>query len=121
MNGFSSSLLPGKKTAALFLGSALWVGATALAVDPNPSALLQEFFRRDKLRMTPQQAQSIQFLKDLKFPTENIEELEVLDSDGRFVLRNRDDQVCLGSPTAVLLRCKNRMGLTTVTFQGDAD
>ena len=99
-----------------------FAGAVAIAADPAaPSALLQEFFRRDKLRLTPQQAQAIQFLKDLKFPTENIEEIEVLDAEGRFVLRDRNDQVCLGTPAAVLLRCKNKMGLTTVTFQGDSD
>lgn len=87
----------------------------------NISALYQEFLRRDKLRLNSKQGQVINFLKALKVPTEEIIELEVLDDEGRFLIRDRKDQVCLGDIKKVLLRCKNQIGLSTVIFQGDSD
>lgn len=110
-----------KMLAYVFGALLMTMGLVAVAADPSTSALFQEFLRRDKMRLTPEQAQAIQFLKDVKFPTENILELEVLDADGRFVLRDRNDQICVGTPSLVLLRCKNSFGLTTITFQGDSD
>ncbi|MBX3017531.1 MAG: hypothetical protein KF767_06570 [Bdellovibrionaceae bacterium] len=110
-----------KKVGALIGALLMIAGVGAVAADPSTSALFQEFLRRDKMRLTAEQGQAIQFLKDIKFATEDILELEILDADGRFVLRDRKDQICVGTPALVLLRCKNSMGLTTVTFQGDSD
>lgn len=110
-----------KQMGALAGAFVMMAGIGAVAADPSTSALFQEFLRRDKLRLSAEQGQAIAFLKEIKFPTEDIVEIEVLDADGRFVLRDRKDQVCVGTPSLVLLRCKNTMGLTTVTFQGDSD
>lgn len=84
------------------------------------SGLYDEFRRRENIRLTQEQGNAINFLKLMKFPTDRIEELELVDA-GTFVIRDRDDVVCFGDPNARMLRCKNKIGLTTVSFDGDAD
>ena len=101
----------------VILGSLLGTSVYAQEI----SALYQEFLRRDKMRMNSKQGQVINFLKAMKFPTEDITELEVLDDDLRFLIRDRKDQVCLGDVKISMLRCKNSLGLSTVLFQGDSD
>lgn len=86
------------------------------------SSLYEEFRRRENIRLTQEQGNAINFLKLMKYNTDRIEELELVDpASGTFVIRDRDDLVCFGDPTAKMLRCKNKIGLTTVTFDGDAD
>jgi hypothetical protein len=106
-----------KKLIFVFLASSFLTAGVAFAA----SELAREFFRRDSIRLTQEQGNAINFLKSLKFPVEKIEELEILDENGSFVLRDRENVICLGNPTERMLRCKNRAGITTVLYEGDAD
>lgn len=100
----------------------LWVlvfsftGLTAYA----SSALYDEFRRRENMRLTQEQGNAINFLKLLKYPVEKIEEFEMMDTSS-FLIRDREGLVCLGDVNTKLLRCKNKIGLTTVSYDGDAD
>lgn len=85
------------------------------------SKLYQDFLDRDQLKLNPEQGAAINFLRLMKFPVETIQELEVVDASGSFVIRDTNDVVCLGNPESLMLRCKNKIGLTTITYQGDAD
>ena len=85
------------------------------------SKLYQEFLDRDLLKLGTEQGAAVNFLKLVKYPVENIQELEVVDASGSFVIRDNNDIVCLGNPSTLMLRCKNKIGLTTITYQGDAD
>ncbi|HEY8280669.1 MAG TPA: hypothetical protein VIH99_13655 [Bdellovibrionota bacterium] len=86
------------------------------------STLYEEFRRRENIRLTQEQGNAINFLKLMKYNVDRIEELELVDPTGAtFVVRDRDDLVCFGDSSAKMLRCKNKIGLTTVTFDGDAD
>ena len=103
----------------MIFGSLLLVSLIAGA--QTVSKLYQEFLDRDQLKMGPEQGAAVNFLRLVKYPVENIQELEVVDASGSFVLRDNNNVVCLGNPEALMLRCKNKIGLTTVTYQGDAD
>lgn len=84
------------------------------------SGLYEEFRKRENLRLTQEQGNAINFLKLMKYPTEKIEEFEMIDTSS-FVLRDREGLVCLGDVNTKLLRCKNKIGLTTISYDGDAD
>ena len=99
--------------------SILLVGLTAYTVEE--SELFKEFLKRDLLKLTPAQGNAINFLNILKYPTEKIEELEIIDENGNFVLRDSNGNVCMGNSGNSMLRCKNKIGLTTVLYSGDAD
>lgn len=94
---------------------------SVVAAAQGVSKLYQEFLDRDQLKLNPEQGAAINFLRLMKYPVENIQEIEVVDASGSFVLRDTNDVVCLGNPESQMLRCKNKIGLTTVTYQGDAD
>lgn len=94
----------------------LFVCGAAMAA----GSLYEEFRRRENMRLTQEQGNAINFLKLMKFNTDRIEELELVDGV-TFVIRDRDNLVCFGDPAAKMLRCKNKIGLTTVTYDGDAD
>jgi hypothetical protein len=95
---------------------------TSVASAQTPSALYQEFTRRDSLKLTPDQGAVINFLKILKFPVDSIIEIETLGgAQQEFLLKDKSDNVCFGSISNQILRCKNVIGITGVTYQGDAD
>lgn len=84
------------------------------------SDLYSEFLRRDSIRLNLEQGNAIKFLKQINFPTEKITQLEIL-TEGTFAIQDNQDIICFGNINHRMLRCKNRIGLTTVTFDGDAD
>lgn len=84
-------------------------------------SLYEEFRRRENMRLTQEQGNAINFLRLMKYNVDRIEELEMIEGGNNFVIRDRDNIVCLGDIPTRMLRCKNKIGLTTVTFDGDAD
>ncbi len=96
--------------------STLFICGVAVAA----GGLFDEFKRRESLRLTQEQGNAINFLRLLNVDPARIEQLEVL-GNGTFVYRDRDDIVCFGEPAEKMLRCKNKIGLTTVNYDGDAD
>ncbi len=96
------------------------VGPTgSRSASSGPLAL--EFRRREGLRLTQEQGNAVEFLRLMKFNVSRVDALEMIDGGQNFVIRDRDNVVCLGDIPTRILRCKNRIGLTTVTFDGDAD
>jgi hypothetical protein len=95
---------------------------SSIAVANGASDLQIEFFRRDAIKLTLAQGNVINFLKVIKYPIETIIELEALEDSGEsFFLKDRDNVVCFGSVSQQILRCKNEIGITGVTFTGDSD
>jgi hypothetical protein len=41
--------------------------------------------------------------------------------DKQFVFRDKNGDICLGEYVSQILRCKNEMGITGITYDGDAD
>lgn len=114
--GIPTVALPGSDAVA----AEVLVASLATSTAPK-STMIVEFLRRDQIQLSRELQAVLKFLAELAVPTENIIEIEVIDAEGRFIYNDRNDQVCLGSPSIFMIRCKNRMGLSTVTFQGDAD
>ncbi|MCO5143154.1 MAG: hypothetical protein M9962_08705 [Oligoflexia bacterium] len=83
--------------------------------------LLEEFRRRENTRLTQEQGDAINFLRIMNYDIKRIEEIEMLDGGRRFVIRDRENIVCFGDLDTRIIRCKNKIGLTTVTLDGDAD
>ena len=93
----------------------------SLASANSVSKLYDEFVRRDEMKLTAEQGAVIQFLKTLKYNTQNIVELDLLNPSTSFVFRDRNGDICYGDVLSQILRCKNEIGLTGVSYQGDAD
>jgi hypothetical protein len=104
-----------KKISFALLGLCLVSGAAFAA-----GSLFEEFRRRENTRLTQEQGNALSFLSMMKVEVTKIEELEIIEG-GKFVYRDRDNIVCLGDLTTRMVRCKNKIGLTTVTLDGDAD
>lgn len=88
------------------------------------SQIYNEFLKRDRMKLTQEQGVVIQFLKNketINYEVRNIVELDILNPPTTFVFRDRNGDICFGDVAADLLRCKNEIGLTSVSFQGDAD
>lgn len=94
---------------------------TTLAFAASTSPLFEEFQRRDQLKLTQEEGVVFQFLKSLQYNTQNIVELDLLNPKTTFVFRDRGGDVCYGDVMSQILRCKNEIGLTGVSYQGDAD
>ncbi len=92
-----------------------------LAFAASTSLLFEEFQRRDQLKLTQEEGVVIQFLKSLQYNTQNIIELDLLNPKTTFVFRDRGGDVCYGDVMSQILRCKNEIGLTGVSYQGDSD
>ncbi len=105
------------------------LGLTTVSMDQSSSRadlavsgpLGEEFAARERRRLTQPEGDAVSFLRLMKFDVSRVEELEMMEGGQNFVIRDRDNVVCLGDIPTRLLRCKNRIGLTTVTFDGDAD
>lgn len=93
----------------------------SLTFAANTSLLLEEFNRRNQLKLTQEEGVVIQFCKSLKYNTQNIVELDLLNPKTTFVFRDRGGDICYGDAISQILRCKNEIGLTGVSYQGDAD
>ena len=100
-------------------------GKTTLpAVSPNASApaIYNEYVRRDQTKLTLQASAAIQYLKSsVLYDVRNVIELEILTPPTSFVFRDRSGDICFGDISKRLLRCKNEIGITGVTYQGDGD
>jgi hypothetical protein len=83
--------------------------------------LIDEFLRREKTPFTADQKAVIDFLVAMKYPPDEVEDLEILDPPTSFVIKVQNGDICLGELTESLLRCKNELGITSVGFQGDSD
>ena len=111
------------------------IGVVTLDVGSNPeliqatlanassSALSAEVARREAIQFDASQENMLRFLGAMSFPANRVVEFNFIGdaTDETFVLRDRDDLVCLGKVKERILRCKNSIGLTTVNFQGDSD
>jgi len=78
--------------------------------------LLEEFDRRDQLKLTAQQGTIIDFLEDVKYNKSSIQQLENLKPAAWFVFRDRNNVICLGNTVAMSLRCLNELGLREFFF-----
>ena len=97
------------------------IGFASLAVAQTGSKLYDEFLKRDQIKLSQEEGAAIQFLKSLQYNTQNIIELDLLNPKTTFVFRDRGGDICYGDVVSQILRCKNEMGLTGVSYQGDAD
>ena len=95
--------------------------STSVAFAQGVSQLYEEFVKRDEKKLTQEQGAAIQFLKTLNYETKNIVELDILNPTTTFVFRDRSGDICYGDSVSLILRCKNEMGLTSISFDGDAD
>lgn len=95
--------------------------ATVAGVPEKAKDLYQEFSRREALIATPEQDAIINFLKSFAYDVQAVVELEILEGNTTFVMRDRGGDICFGDTVGMILRCKNERGLTGVTFQGDSD
>jgi hypothetical protein len=94
---------------------------TTYALAQVSSTLYDEFLRRDQLKLTQEEGIVIQFLKSLQYNTQNIVKLDLLNPKTTFVFLDRNGDICYGDVMSQILRCKNEIGLTGVSYQGDAD
>jgi hypothetical protein len=106
-----------KKITLVLVGAALFA-STAWASD-----LYNEFQRRDALAntFTREDRNALNFLRTMQFAVETIVEFESLGADGKFAFRDNKDVVCFGDQVKKIIRCKNNIGLTLVSYQGDND
>lgn len=86
------------------------------------SDLAQEFVKRNDAPVDTHTQVILAFLTKVKYPVDTIVELELMkDLSASFFVRDRNDIVCFGSAINEMLRCKNDIGITGVTFTGDSD
>ena len=110
--GFDGLMIPDAATVATMAGA-----LTAKASIP----LLDEFKKRVATPITPEVKAILDFFTLNKYQSSDVEELELMDPPTSFVIRNRNGDICFGDLTQSILRCKNEMGITGVTFTGDSD
>lgn len=97
--------------------------ANPTAQDATSGATEIEFMRREAIPLSQTEQSVIEFLKTtLKFPVGNIVKLELLgDASVSFFIEDINNLVCFGNIEGEILRCKNEIGITSVTFVGDSD
>jgi hypothetical protein len=88
--------------------------------DPTDTPLAAEFQRRDQVQFTIDQQIAISFLGKMEYNVQGITELEMIDQQ-TFVSSDRNGNICMGDIGKAILRCKNELGITGVSFQGDSD
>ncbi len=88
----------------------------------SSSPLAQEFLARESIQLDPKTKDIVDFLKRIKYPVETLVEIEAMkDLSQSFFARDRNNIVCFGSVVGEMVRCKNEIGITGVTFTGDSD
>jgi len=106
----------------LMIPDAATVASTAGTLTAKASSpLLDEFKKRITTPVTPETQAILDFFILNKYQPSDVEELEFMDPPTSFVIRNRNGDICFGDLTQSILRCKNEMGITGVTFTGDSD
>jgi hypothetical protein len=101
-----------------------WSGKDIFLDNHEESSLLLEFEKRNSIVLSVAQKNILNFLYSLKFQIENIQLFEIISQvEGKesFILKTMSDMICLGSLEQQMLRCKNSMGITGISYQGDAD
>jgi hypothetical protein len=88
--------------------------------DPVDTPLAAEFQRREQVKFSIDQQIAISFLKKMDYKLQGITELEMIDQQ-TFVASDRNGNICMGDVGKAILRCKNELGITGVSFQGDSD
>lgn len=101
---------------------ALLMMGSAMAYAEEISELYAEFLRRDDIKFSKEEGRVLAFLRSLQYPVDEISQLELFEKDpAQFVFKNRNDDVCMGDVSVSIIRCKNAMGVTTVSYEGDSD
>ena len=94
----------------------------ATAASQEASALYNEYVKRDQIKLSLQASAAVQYLKSsVIYEVRDIIEMEILNPPNTFVFRDRSGDICFGDISKRLLRCKNEIGITGVTYQGDGD
>jgi hypothetical protein len=97
----------------------------SLVFAQSTSRLYSEFLQREQMKLNLQQGRATSFLKSLcisdadectPYEIRNIVELEVLNPDTQFLLRDRNGDICFGDSVSLVLRCKNEIGTTKFFF-----
>jgi hypothetical protein len=105
-----------KKTHIVALCSIL-VMASAYAASP----LVEEYKRRKKVVHTQAKKDIYDFIGSLGRLPEQVKELEVFGSTGKFVLKMNNDEICFGDVPTASLECYNSIGYRTFFEAGDSD
>jgi hypothetical protein len=93
-----------------------------LAANETAPALYNDYLKRDQTKFSLPETAAIQYLKSsVSYEVRNVIELEILTPPTTFVFRDRSGDICFGDISKRLLRCKNEIGITGVTYQGDGD
>lgn len=84
--------------------------------------VVEQTFDCEDLKWSSTQEAVIQFLTQLSYPTHNISEIEIINEANQyFLIKEKNDMICLGSIKTEMLRCKNVIGITGVLYSGDSD
>lgn len=85
------------------------------------NSLVDSFIARQSIPQTNDMTNIYTFLEQQSFQPANLQELEVLNSNGKFALRFLNDDVCFGDIGTASLQCFNQVGFRTFFEAGDAD
>lgn len=93
-----------------------------VVINEAAPALYNDYVNRDQVKLSLPEIAAIQYLKSsVAYEVRNVIELEILNPPTTFVFRDRSGDICFGDISKRLLRCKNEIGITGVTYQGDGD
>ncbi len=102
----------------LILSALLFLATVTFA--QSTSQLHNEFLEREQMKLSQQEGRVMQFLKSvLQYEVRNILELETLASTSQFLMKDRNGDVCFGDATALALRCKNEIGITSLNYDNE--
>lgn len=93
------------------------ISAVAFAASP----LVEEYKRRKSIVHTQQMKEAYDFLKGFNRPPENISEIEVFGRTGKFISKDKFNEVCFGDILTVSIECYNSIGYRTFFEAGDSD
>jgi hypothetical protein len=87
----------------------------------STSTIYKEFDRRSQLKLPLAKEAVVRFAKSLKYDVLGIEEIEIMNPSTQFVFRDRNGDFCYGDLFSSLLRCKNELGISRISFEGDSN
>ncbi|WP_044557340.1 hypothetical protein [Halobacteriovorax marinus] len=93
------------------------ISAVAFAASP----LVEEYKRRKSVVHTQQMKDAYDFLKSFDRAPEDIVELEVFGRTGKFVAKNKNNEICFGDILTASIECYNAIGYRTFFEAGDSD
>ena len=85
------------------------------------SDLVKEFTKRRSMIETTTHREIYNFLKTFNMNPADIKELELLNDNGKFALKFKNDDVCFGDTETLSLQCFNAIGYRTFFEAGDTD